>query len=217
MQYATIVIEKGVKDVLRDLTNAPSLEVREVARQKLSSLEVREIRMEQEQHRTNRVGLFARLGEQAGVLLERSKITEMKAEASPKSDPLAQDRSHLTSGQLLKQFEAGKATNKVMNVSSDLSSFVIKETGKQVRAFSAKRLPLSNIKSVKAGLGKDHQKKTLLGGLKAAADPTRSFCLRNFKDEDILCVECPSADAAESWVEALRVLLKVSHKWRKWL
>ena len=154
---------------------------------------------------------------QAGVLLERSKITEMKAEASPKSDPLAQYRSHLTSGQLLKQFEAGKATNKVMNVSSDFSSFVIKETGKQVRAFSAKRIPLSNVKSVKAGLGKDHQKRTLLGGLKAAADPTRSFCLRNFKDEDILCVECPSADAAESWVEALRVLLKVSHKWRKWL
>ena len=29
------------------------------------------------------------------------------------------------------QFEAGKATNKVMNVSSDFSSFVIKETGKK--------------------------------------------------------------------------------------
>ena len=70
---------------------------------------------------------------------------------------------------------------------------------------------------MKAGLGKDHQKKTILGGLKAAAEPTLSFCLRNFKDEDILCVECPSADAAASWVAALRTLLNVSKKWRAWL
>ena len=198
-------------------TSSANEEVRMTAQGVVNAVKAMEATMEDSRHRTNRAGLFARLGADADIALKNERLEATIGEAEPTEDPIMAFRQLLEAGQVLLHYEAGKAANKHFMTSSDYKAFTLKETSKKARTLSSKRFAISKVKAVVAGHGRDHLKKQMIGQPKPVLEKDCAFYLTGFRDEELLCLGANTADNATQWVAALQITIKVAHKWPQWL
>jgi len=135
---------------------------------------------EKEGSKTNRAVLFARLGNVVDLQRKNDTIREgavMARFQDPAilqlSDPLEDYRTLLESGILVRLSDDGQVSNKLLMISSDYLSLLLKD----IKSRKGSRINIKTISSITRGFGQGHFRQNLFGGTTSTAEENLSFVI----------------------------------------
>ncbi|KAJ8608985.1 hypothetical protein CTAYLR_008975 [Chrysophaeum taylorii] len=218
VEYATVVVERDGEGLLKECAAKWVRDPPVVRATETTLLSIQAMIAQKEKQRTNRAALFARLGDDE-MDVDKLKTAKLHAretaEPEPRDDPLRKYREMFAAGTVFKQWDKGKAANRMLLASADWAALLTRDTTKGAAIHA--RIPLDDLRAARYGFGENHLVKSMISKkTKPTAPEDRCFYLtgyHNAKAVEIIAGECAKKVDRDRLVDALSTLFKVATLW----